>query len=330
MRWSAVAILIPYSLSSMFTIGIDEAGYGPNLGPLVQAAAVVRSADDVDLGAALKPCVRRADEAEDGRALIDDSKLIHVGTRGLERLERAVIGGLVGPQMLGPWLERIACGTSREDLAAEPWYRADDSCPVAVEAAATDSAVPERFRACCRRHGVEWITERVVITPASRFNALLAGLDSKAAVLGRGLSTLLADGDRARPGSEPLEFVIDKQGGRAFYAPMIQTAFPDGWVTPLEESADRSVYRIDRLRRPVRLTFTPRADGSSIVVAAASMIAKYLREVLMRQFNQFWQDRVPNLEPTAGYPNDSKRFYGLIQRSMRELGIRADQVWRER
>ena len=39
-------------------------------------------------------------------------------------------------------------------------------------------------------------------------------------------------------------------------------------------------------------------------MALASMLAKYLREVFMRQFNRFWLGHVDGLKPTAGYPGD--------------------------
>ena len=38
--------------------------------------------------------------------------------------------------------------------------------------------------------------------------------------------------------------------------------------------------------------------------ALASMTAKYLRELSMRAFNEFWCARVTGLRPTAGYPMD--------------------------
>ena len=37
-------------------------------------------------------------------------------------------------------------------------------------------------------------------------------------------------------GPEPVTIVIDKQGGRNFYAPWVSTALPDGWVMPIHES----------------------------------------------------------------------------------------------
>lgn len=314
----------------IFTIGIDEAGYGPNLGPLVQAAVVCATAEHSELWNDLQPCVRRAGDPIDRRTLIDDSKLVHVGSRGLERLEETVVGAIVGHRVLGAWLEEIACGSTLEDLAGEPWYIADTEMPLALDRTTVDAESPGRFVEQLRSHGVEWTMVRTVVTPAGRFNALTAGADSKAAVLAHGLIALLAEIDGKLPGDRPRHFVIDKHGGRTFYAPMIQTAFPGDWVTTIEEGAECSRYRIERGPRSIELTFTPRADGASLLVALASMIAKYLREALMRQFNRFWQDRVPQLEATAGYPNDSKRFYGLIQRAMRELGIRESQVWRER
>ena len=74
-----------------YVIGLDEAGYGPNLGPLVQTAIAVRTPSRMqDLWTALRPGVRRAHEDDDGRVLIDDSKLVHIGPTGLERLERTV------------------------------------------------------------------------------------------------------------------------------------------------------------------------------------------------------------------------------------------------
>jgi hypothetical protein len=60
------------------------------------------------------------------------------------------------------------------------------------------------------------------------------------------------------------------------------------------------------------------------------MTAKYLRELAMRAFNEFWAARVPNLRPTAGYPMDSHRFRKAIAAAQRELRIDDHDVWRKR
>jgi hypothetical protein len=60
------------------------------------------------------------------------------------------------------------------------------------------------------------------------------------------------------------------------------------------------------------------------------MLAKYLREVCMRQFNAFWAKHVTGIQPTAGYPGDAKRFYDEIRPAMEALGLEPDAVWRKR
>ena len=59
-------------------VGIDEAGYGPNLGPFVMTVGGLPGPDDALADAclwqALRPAVRRAADADDGRLAVDDSK----------------------------------------------------------------------------------------------------------------------------------------------------------------------------------------------------------------------------------------------------------------
>jgi hypothetical protein len=60
------------------------------------------------------------------------------------------------------------------------------------------------------------------------------------------------------------------------------------------------------------------------------MTAKYFREVLMRQFNRWWQLQVPDLKPTQGYPVDAKRFRSEISAAVDRLGVPEDCLWRTR
>src|SRR5216683_4820929 len=74
-------------------IGIDEAGYGPNLGPFVMTAVACRvpnvCAGD-NLWTLLASAVRRIGDANDGRIIVDDSKKVYSTARGLNGLERGV------------------------------------------------------------------------------------------------------------------------------------------------------------------------------------------------------------------------------------------------
>jgi hypothetical protein len=314
-----------------WVVGIDEAGYGPNLGPLVQSAVALNLPKSDPAGwETLRPLVRRCDTEEDGRLLIDDSKAIYP-RYGLVALERGVM--VLAPESftVAELVRKVGLATCREDLEVEAWYDPAEYLPVVMsrdEWQGESNQFCERAVSC----GVKAFSEMTAsVVPASRFNRVCDEYGSKGTVLSRGLIELIAStlDDVPRDG-EPITFLCDKHGGRNYYAAMLQEAFPGGWIVTERESADESRYRIDLLDRPVTVTFRPRADGDSVSVALASMLCKYLREVCMRQFNRFWAAHVPGIRPTAGYPGDAKRFFDEIKPAMAKLGLSDDQVWRKR
>jgi GNAT superfamily N-acetyltransferase len=177
------------------------------------------------------------------------------------------------------------------------------------------------------------VEARVVATSlicAPLFNKVVAGSGSKGTVLTAGVCGLLGAVARSVPAGEPVLVQVDQLGGRRFYGPLLQAAFPDCWVAIEAEGADESRYRVEAGGREVRVVVRPRADGEGVSVALASMLAKYLREVCMRQFNRFWAQHVPGLKPTAGYPTDARRFFEDIRPAMAKLGIAEELVWRVR
>lgn len=299
----------------MWIVGIDEAGYGPNLGPLVQAAVALEIPDGDPAGwDSLKTIVRKARGRKDDRILIDDSKKVY--TRGgVAALESGLCRSLgLSPGSLREFLHHILLPGCLDDVAAEHWFDGEEQLPLhATETRET------AFPACSALGSV---------VPTRLFNQIVAGSNSKATVLACGLTALL--GAMRAVGEGPLHVSCDKQGGRNHYAAMLAAAFPEGWVVVELESAAESRYRVENLDRPIGITFRPRADGDSIAVALASMLCKYLREVCMAQFNRFWAKHVPGLEPTAGYPVDAKRYYTAIQPTMEKLGLTEDDVWRSR
>ena len=115
----------------------------------------------------------------------------------------------------------------------------------------------------------------------------------------------------------------DKHGGRNRYDDIISDAFDDEFVFRLEESRAQSRYRVGQLE----FCFRTKAE-ELLPVALASMVAKYVRELVMMQFNAFWQHHVPDLKPTKGYPVDAKRFWDDIEDAVVELKIPRDQIWR--
>jgi ribonuclease HII len=318
-----------------WVVGVDEAGYGPNLGPLVMTAVACRVPEEqyeANLWRVLRGAVRRASARADERLLVEDSKLVYSPTRGLLELERGVLA-VLGRRLadadlsLAACVERL-CPAHHDELRAEAWYVGHRRLPVVVEPPALAKAA-ERFHRTSAAKGVEWGPVRSAVVCAPRFNALVDRWDSKGAVLAEALAELLRGG---MPGdaAEAVTFLIDKHGGRNTYAAMLQNALPDGMVVAQEESAGCSVYLVWGLGREVRFVFQPRADAEHFGVALASMVSKYLRELFMLEFNRFWQTHVPGLKPTAGYPGDAARFFDEIRCVLERLVIREDAVWRRR
>ncbi len=300
-----------------WVVGIDEAGYGPNLGPLVQAAvAIWLPPEDLAGWQTFRDSIRRCDDADDGRLLVDDSKKVYAGGKGFAKMEIGVFAGLgLTPCGLAGLIQLLGLSAVAARLAEEFWYDGDESVPI--------------FPAECPLWSSPQPRVAVVNTvPAPAFNHIVNGSGSKATVLAGGLVELIAEKLRRLPGVEPIHIVCDKQGGRNFYAPLLSAAFPTGWIVTQKEGAAESRYRVDGLDREVTIVFRPRADADCVPVALASMLAKYLREIYMRQFNRFWGKHVEGLKPTAGYPGDAKRYFAEIRPAMAKLGIAEEAVWR--
>ena len=314
-------------------IGIDEAGYGPNLGPFVMTAVACRAPDDL-AGADLWDVLRAAvckDSSDDGRIVVNDSKQVYDSATGIGTLERGVLATLwrgpsSGTATVGQLLS-AACADSLDDLRSETWFTGDGKLPGQVEVNEIAEASARFDRAGDASGVLHWQVCGVLV-PAPRFNALAERADSKGAVLGHALGRLLARNLELQ--DESLSFVIDKHGGRNRYAALIQHVLADGVVQAEEEGPLRSSYCVAGLGRDVRLTFQPRADAEHFCVALASMAAKYLRERMMEEFNRFWVAQVPDLKPTAGYPGDSARFMAAIRQAARKLGIAEEAIWRKR
>jgi len=86
----------------------------------------------------------------------------------------------------------------------------------------------------------------------------------------------------------------------------------------------------DSTGRTIRVAFLLGGESRSLPIALASMLAKYVRELHMALFNEFWAENVPGLKPTAGYPNDARRFLADIADARARLGIPDEILIRRR
>ena len=280
--------------------GIDEAGYGPLLGPLVVARVDFACPPEARL-------VRVGRRSK--RIRVGDSKRILSGADGKATLEATVLGFHAAahgrpPRTLAEWLANDSTD-ALERLAALPWYRGlEEALPFAadpddVERAAEDVAAGKVLK------GGEFTGLSLRVLDEVTLNRDLSRTDNKHETL---------FGEVARLMEEPLEagrrhrFEVDRLGGRTRYADKLSLAFPFAPVTVLDEEAKRSSYDMEYAGAEARVSFSVAADDRHPECALASMCAKYTREALMRVFNRYWQGRAPTLRPTAGYSTDGRRF----------------------
>lgn len=351
-------------------IGMDEAGLGPNLGPFVVASTVWEvpdRPDQFDFWTAFDTILTNSPSPQDPRLHIADSKEVFQPQRGLQRLEQGVwaalkLAGIQAtcyhslcqelvhtPASPMPTLLKSAKNCSdtnrskpqaksslfhedevraarspsetaclAEDHRPLPWY---EGPLYSLPAADPDHDLIDRWQTLCLRLGVRLIAVRADIVEPLRFNRLVHRYDNKAQATSRLAMNLLRQ--VWNPDHDAL-IVADKHGGRNRYDTLLSETF--GLPVDCQfEGSDQSRYRLGN----GELLFQPRAETQG-PVALASMVAKYLREVSMHQFNRFWQKCIPGLKPTQGYPTDARRFKEAIQSEQQRRNIPDNILWRQR
>lgn len=310
--------------------GIDEAGYGPLLGPLCVGMSVFRveqwteGETAPDLWKLLAPAVCREARDPKHRIAIDDSKKLKLSNSSqskhpLTHLERGVLTFLgVNSEAACPETDAQLFDRIGVQIPDEAWYCGPDQpCPVGTSAGAIAIAA-NPLRAAMEQSGVSVLDMKCQAMGEGPFNELVQAAGTKAAATEAALvAHLWTIWDRwGSTGAESgggVRVICDRQGGRAFYSDMLQRAFPGAQVTETHQSEIQSRYELsgtgdDGQQRHMHVLFLVESERHHLPVALASMLAKLTRETLMARFNRHWCARMPELKPTAGYRNDAWRW----------------------
>lgn len=335
--------------------GIDEAGYGPLLGPLCVSMATLRIEDwnegdkapdlwrllgkavaraGAPVSAAASTKKRAARRASVGRILVDDSKKLKLANDGkrhpLTHLERGVLSfllckdGVDGPDL--PASDAAMLRALNVQIPTQEWYHPDASaCPCACTAGELLIGA-NVLRGAMADAGVSCLAMSCRAMCEREFNEVVQAAGTKAAATEAALVSHLwyaweqwgqrggIDGAREQGiegkehGATSLRVVCDRQGGRTQYGGMLSRAFPEARVWTLEERPERCRYEVASRDRSMVVQFMPEAESFHMPVALASMTAKLVRETLMGRFNRYWNARLPELKPTAGYRQDGWRW----------------------
>jgi len=306
-------------------VGTDEAGYGPNLGPLVVAATAWR----VEAGPAEAEGViaAAAEAAAEAGAVWGDSKRIYRGG-GFAALERgALIGAALAADGLpGSWDELSAAlrmARGGDAAAPESGRLTAGRLPVEADAEACRRLADAAAEALAAR-GVALVGVRCRVVQPADFNRQLDSGLNKSDILSQ-VTLELAAALAADRGDGPAVVWCDRHGGRRRYAGLLTRHFGSPLVRVVAETAAASQYEIPAAG--CRVEFTVGGEDRT-PVALASMTAKYVRELAMRAFNAHWATLAPQIAPTAGYPVDAARWRREAAPVVVAAGIPWDRLWR--
>lgn len=328
-------------------IGTDEAGYGPNIGPLAIAATAWPVDDGAeDLFQDFQSCFCRPDQTPNGRLWVGDSKQLHKSSSGPGSLEKSVLPLCFrdsdrlasGQTSWSDLLTCVQCGANRVSKASPglPWYEDfDPQLPqhLTETEVKTKLELVDQFLSSVQPTEDFRPMQRATLIEAEQFNAQSDRLGNKATLLSYSTLQLVRDimAEVAKSTNPPsqIEVYCDKHGGRSGYAGILQDLFDESWVQELERMPRLSRYQLSYRGIPVSFTFLAKGE-SQFPIAYASMIAKYLREISVMAFNQYWESRIEGYQPTAGYPVDAKRVRKQIEPAINKLGLRETHWWRLR
>jgi len=315
--------------------GIDEAGLGPILGPLVMCASVFEVPDDLvdqPLWDILAPAVARKAGRKSTAIAIGDSKKLfkRKSPGGLKHLERAVLATLAAadqhPATLADLLA-IITGDANEKAAGYPWHKPQEVTLPTVLSATDISLSGNALAVAMRTAGVRMRGIRAECVFVGEFNRIVRATRNKSTTA-LGITFRLVQHLWSRLKSGSMRIHVDRQGGRMRYLQPLARAFEECNFRVLREEPDCSEYEMYDSNRTARISFSVGGESAQLPIALASMTCKYLRELFMDGFNAFWSDRVEELAPTAGYYTDGRRFFEQIREAMAALGVDEDIVYR--
>jgi ribonuclease HII len=297
-------------------VGIDENGLGPRLGPLIvtAVAARVHASATSRRAALLRPRGRL-------RERIGDSKdLISFGDSALGEAWARVLSGIdEGPDAVVAALAVDARTKLREpcpdDHAAQCWNTEGEGWEAPAELSATLRA----DRARLERRGLEILGAHVAIVCTRRLNESAARGVSRFEVDLHAMERLMLH-VRDLHGTE-IDATCGKVGGYHSY-PAVFGPLSGRLVAVVEEGRARSEYSLPGLGR---VAFVRDADASHLLVSLASLVGKWVRDLLTRRVTRYHRAHEPSLPEASGYHDPiTARFVAASALSRRARGVPDD------
>lgn len=299
-------------------LGIDENGLGPRLGPLVVTMVVASTSEEG------RGCAEARPKGAMRKRLGDSKKLVAFGDTALgEAWARAIARrmGLTDAQVGTPdELVHALSLDARETLRAPcPEHHAAQCWDAQGEPFASDAklvAKVEKDLARLEEQGVRIERATCVVTCTRRLNE---GVD-------RGLTRFHLDlhamerlmlDARARAG-RPVEATCGKVGGFDRYSDAFGPL--GGRLHAIaEEGRARSEYHMPGVGR---FAFVRDADEKHLLVCMASLVGKWMRDLLMARIVRYHRAQLPDAPDASGYHDPvTARFISATQLSRKNRGL---------
>ncbi|HEX4447366.1 MAG TPA: hypothetical protein VH044_11545 [Polyangiaceae bacterium] len=307
---------LPFATPAAVRIGIDENGLGPRLGPLVVTAVVARTE-----GAGHERAHRKPRGAMRQR-LGDSKKLVAHGDTALgEAWARAIARrmGLPEPSRPEDLVQALSLDSSAalrapcpSDHADQCWNPRGESFAADEELVRTVSGDLDRLEA----QGIGVLRVACVVTCVRRMNEGISRGLTRFHIDLHAMERLALDArERA---DRDVVITCGKVGGFNRYS----SAFGPlaGRLHAIaEEGRKRSEYSVPGLGS---IAFVRDADDSNLLVSMASLVGKWVRDLLMARIVRYHREDLPDLPDASGYHDPvTTRFVDATRLSRGRRGI---------
>ena len=325
--------------------GIDEAGYGPKFGPMTIGMSVMAIKDaptaielidkPFNLWEKLHKVVcKDIKTAKTGKLAVNDSKKIKTASSGVKHIERSLLSFM---KNTGAELNRIDelmtyCGENSwqdvpvwyEATTENPWTSIPKCCTsgeLGIDAAMLGKAL--------KAQQIKPLDFRVAVLFEKQFNEMVSKTHSKASASFTFVSKHI-DYVWQRYGHLKPFVAVDRQGGRTRYRDILVACFPGTRVDVIEECPARSAYTITSYdnKKMMVVSFEVGSELVHMPTALASMLSKYLREMMMYRMQAYFLKVMPDVKPCAGYGVDAKRFWAELEPNLQMLNIQTHEIRR--